>query len=84
MDSSKSTYVVGDFNIDNSIDDSLATQMSALGFRSMVNAATHVKGGHLDHAYFRDTKGIWQLTVERFSPFYTDHDMLAAVLKKKK
>ena len=84
MDSSKSTYVAGDFNIDNSIDDSLATQMSALGFRSMVNAATHVKGGHLDHSYFRDTKGIWQLTVERFSPFYTDHDMLAAVLKKKK
>ena len=82
IDSSKSTYVAGDMNIDNAKDDSLAAEMSSLGFRSMVNAATYVKGSHLDHAYFRDTEEIWQITVERFSPFYTDHDMIAAVLKK--
>ena len=83
MDPGKATFVAGDFNIDNSTDDSLATELTAMGFHSMVNAATHVAGGHLDHGYFRDAKEIWHLTIERFSPYYTDHDLLAAVLKKK-
>ena len=54
-----------------------------MGFNSMISVATHVSGGHLDHAYFRDPAGLWQLTVERFSPYYSDHDLIAAVFKKK-
>ena len=83
MDPRKATYIAGDFNVDNSTDDKLVRDLAALGFKSMVNAATHVRGGMLDHVYFRDTEQIWQLTVERYSPYYTDHDMLAAVLTKK-
>ena len=83
MDPGKATYIAGDFNIDSSRDKGLATELTAMGFRSVVNAATHVAGGHIDHGYFRDTEEVWQLTVERFSPYYTDHDLLAAVLKKK-
>ena len=70
-------------NIDNSKEDSLATELEGLGFKSMVNVATHVSGSHLDHAYFRDPEGLWQLTVERFSPYYSDHDLICGVLKKK-
>ena len=71
MDSNKATFVAGDFNVDNSIDDSLSRELTALGFKSYVHAATHVKGGHLDHAYFRDTDGVWELILERYSPYYT-------------
>ena len=83
IDPGKATFIAGDFNIDSSTDKSLARELTAMGFHSVVNAATHVAGGHIDHGYFRDPEEVWQLTVERFSPYYTDHDLLAAVLKKK-
>ena len=82
MDSNKATFVAGDFNVDNSTDDSLSRELTALGFESCVHAATHVRGGHLDHAYFRDSERTWQLTMERISPYYTDHDLLGAVVRK--
>ena len=82
MDSNKATFVAGDFNVDNSTDDSLSRELNALGFESCVHAATHVRGGHLDHAYFRDGQRTWQLTMERISPYYTDHDLLGAVVRK--
>ena len=82
MDSKKATFVAGDFNVDNSTDDSLSRELTALGFESCVHAATHVRGGHLDHAYFRDGQRTWQLTMERISPYYTDHDLLGAVVRK--
>ena len=83
IDPEKATFVVGDFNIDNSKEDSLTGELEGMGFNSLINVATHVNGGHLDHAYFRDPAGLWQLTVERFSPYYTDHDLITAVLKMK-
>ena len=83
IDPGKALFVTGDFNIDNSKEDSLAAELEGLGFKSMVNVATHVSGSHLDHAYFRDPEGLWQLTVERFSPYYSDHDLICGVLKKK-
>ena len=82
MDPNKATFVAGDFNVDNSTDDSLSRELTSLGFNSCVHAATHVRGGHLDHAYFRDSNRTWQLTVERISPYYTDHDLLGAVLRQ--
>ena len=82
IDQGKATFVAGDFNIDNSKENSLAGELEGMGFKSVVNVATHVSGSHIDHAYFRDPAGLWQLTVERFSPYYSDHDLITAVLKK--
>ena len=83
IDPGKAIFITGDFNIDNSKEGNLAEELEGMGFKSMVNVATHVSGSHLDHAYFRDPVGLWQLTVERFSPYYTDHDLICGVLKKK-
>ena len=83
IDPGKALFVTGDFNIDNSKEDSLAAELEGLGFKSMVNVATHVSGSHLDHAYFRDPEGLFTITTERFSPYYSDHDLICGVLKKK-
>ena len=84
IDPGKAIFVTGDFNIDNSKEDSLVGELEGMGFKSMVNLATHVSGSHLDHAYFRDLAGLWQLNaIERFSPYFTDHDLIAAVFKRK-
>ena len=80
----KAIFVAGDFNIDNSKEDNLVGELEAMGFKSIVNVATHISGSHLDHAYFWDPTGLWQWpSVERFSPYFTDHDLIAAVFKKK-
>ena len=83
IDPGKAIFVTGDFNIDNSKEDNLAGELDGMGFKSMVNVATHVSGSHLDHAYFLDPAGLWQLAMERFSPYYSDHDLIAAVFKRK-
>ena len=83
IDPGKAIFVTGDFNVDNSKEGNLAEELEGMGFKSMVDVATHVSGSHIDHAYFRDPAGLWHLTVERFSPYYTDHDLICGVLKKK-
>ena len=46
--------------------------------------ATHVMGGLIDHAYWKDTGNIWQTPViETYSPYFTDHDAILITLKQK-
>ena len=71
MDARKATIIAGDFNIDNATDKTLVRELDALGFKLCISAPTHVKGSWLDHVYFRDTEGIWELILERYSPYYT-------------
>ena len=71
MDARKTTIITGDFNIDNATDKSLVRELDALGFKLCISAPTHVKGSWLDHVYFRDTDGTWDLILERYSPYYT-------------
>ena len=49
----------------------------------MIGKATHVMGGLLDHAYWRDTRNIWyEPEIETFSPYYSDHDAILVTLKR--
>ena len=83
VDPQKPTFIAGDFNIDNSKTNSLAPDFQNLGFKSAMNEATHIHGSHLDHAYFRDPSGLWVITLERYSSYYSDHDLITAVLTRK-
>ena len=73
--------ICGDFNTDpkkalepyHKLTSTLATQ----GFNQIVDTATHLKGGILDHFYVRNTKIIdWHL----HHPYYTDHDAICMQL----
>jgi len=77
LDTEKITIIGGDFNIclvQNKANE-LSTFLSCLGFKQLVNEATHIKGGHIDHVYI---KGCNSADVELYSPYYTamDHDAL--------
>ena len=48
-----------------------------MGFTQMVTTATHIQGGHIDHAYWRDQDSLWnEPELEIYSPYYSDHDAL--------
>ena len=42
-----------------------------------------IGGGHIDHAYWRDKTGVWkEPKLERYSPYYSDHDALCITLEQ--
>ena len=54
------------------------------GFEQLVKEATHIRGGHINHAYFRDTARFFETPIiERYSPYYSYHDAVCLVLKRR-
>ena len=61
-----------------------------LGLKLLVDVATHIRGGHIDHLYWRgDPTGVWREPslennlIERYSPYFTDHDAWLVTLQRK-
>ena len=50
------------------------------GFNQLVHEGTHIQGRHIDHAYLLDPNGKVNPIVERYSPYYTDHDGICITL----
>ena len=80
-----STVIAGDFNIcfnthrNNKISKFLETN----GFIQLVKEATHIKGRHIDHMYFKPGKKIQENpSILRYSPYYSDHDAICITLSR--
>ena len=78
VDANRSTIICGDFNlcfIDNRNCRTIK-HLTASSFKQLVNEATHIDGGHIDHVYLRSDSIL--ATVELYSPYFTakDHDAL--------
>ena len=85
IEDNKPTLITGDFNVcyrqntSNAISRSLVEQ----GFSQMVGKATHVMGGMIDHAYWKDNSDSWYAPeIETFSPYYSDHDAILVTMKR--
>ena len=83
--------ISGDFNICNMSEPNnpVTKALKGLGFELLVDVATHIKGGHINHLYWRrDPAGVWMKPtlennlIERYSPYYTDHDAWLVTLQK--
>ena len=85
LEDDQTLLITGDFNICTQKDKSneISSNPAKNGFQLMIQDATHIMGGHIDHVYWRDTSDDWQLTVERFSPYWTDHDALLTTVKRR-
>ena len=85
LDLSKSTVVVGDMNVCNRKrpDNLLKTFLEELGFKELIRQATHIEGGHLDHAYFLNVGNFKEEPVVYLIPkYYSDHDAMCICLRK--
>ena len=85
VDDHQATLISGDFNICNldKPNNSIKKALEEMEFHLLVDVATHIQGGHIDHVYWRDPTGTWATPiVERYSPFYSDHDALLLTMKR--
>ena len=53
-------------------------------FFSLLDEATHIEGGYIDQTYWKDEdQEFYQPKVERYSPYYSDHDAICITLTRK-
>ena len=81
IDPDKTTLVVGDFNFCyKTSQNEYSSFMSKSKFNQLVEAATHIEGGLLDHAYFKCVGDEKEATVELCSNYYSDHDTVTVFI----
>ena len=80
-----STIVAGDFNLCllTHRNNRVTQFLEANGFVQLMEEATHIKGGHIDHMYFRPGHNVCQNpSILRYSPYYSDHDAVCITIEK--
>ena len=86
IDDKKTTIVGGDLNIClmSSPHNYVTKKMQDRGFKQLVNKATHIEGGLIDHVYVRTVKDSqYSWNIEDFPKYYSDHDSIGLTLWKK-
>ena len=76
IDKKRFCIITGDFNLCglNEKRNVMTSFLERHGFSQLVKDATHIQGRVIDHVYVNDTACV--LEIERFSPYYSDHDGL--------
>ena len=76
-DDAKVMVICGDMNLCTKKDpkNRLTVQLEEWGLEQLNKEATHIEGGHIDHMYLTK-EAVSGGTLERYTPFYTDHDAL--------
>ena len=85
LDDEKPTLITGDFNVcyRQNANNVISSCLMQKGFIQMVEKATQVMGGLIDHAYWRDNYEHWEMPViEQYSPYYSDHDAILVTLQR--
>jgi hypothetical protein len=76
IEAERITIITGDFNIcfmeNNS--NRMIQGLLSLGFDQLVHEPTHIQGRHIDHVYFLDPSKRLKPIIDRYSPYYSDHD----------
>ena len=80
----KTTIITGDFNLcyKRSPNHRLSKGLKEIGFEQLVEEPTHIRGGLIDHVYWRDAEKTWKHHIETYSPYYSDHDAILVTLEK--
>ena len=81
----KPCIITGDFNIccRQNRHNHITRTLEKMGFIQLVQEATQIEGGAIDHVYWKNTSLNWsQPVIERYSPYYSDHDAILITLKK--
>ena len=78
IDLKRTTFIVGDFNLcyKENANNRLIKGLEELGFKQLIHEPTHVRGRTIDHAYLLEEKRTMKIVIERYSPYYSDHDAL--------
>ena len=76
--------ICGDFNVCYNLNRNhkLIATLESFGFRQLVQEATHIKGGWIDHVYIREIEMNMSVDCSLYSPYYCamDHDALLTTI----
>ena len=80
----KATVVCGDVNVcfRKNKENMLSNNLTSCGYSQLVKEATHIRGGMIDHVYYKQSGSELEVDVTLYSPYYTafDHDALLITL----
>ena len=82
FDSTKVTYLLGDFNLCFKKENNhpIMKKISHLGFKQKVEHATHIGGHLIDHIYiFSPHNHEILVKILQQSPYFSDHDILSVI-----
>ena len=84
IDIERVTVITGDFNICyiENFSTRIIQGLIGLGFDQLIYEPTHIRGRHIDHIYYMDQNNEFQSIIDRYSPYYSDHDGNCIALKK--
>jgi exonuclease III len=76
IEAGRITIITGDFNICfmENFSNRMIQGLLSMGFNQLVHEPTHIRGRHIDQVYFLDQSERLQPIVDRYSPYYSDHD----------
>ena len=82
IDKGRVTIITGDFNICfmENFSNRMVQGLLSLGFEQLVHEPTHIQGRHIDHIYFHDPTNRLNPILERYSPYYSDHDAICITI----
>ena len=86
IDIERVTVITGDFNICyiENFSNRMIQGLIGMGFDQLVHEPTHIRGRHIDHIYYMDQNNEFQPIIDRYSPYYSDHDGNCIAIKKTK
>ena len=82
---SKTNLIIGDMNICNkkTPKNELKCFLERKSFSQIVNQATHIEGGHLDHAYILNGGNFEDIPdIQQTPKYYSDHDAICITWQK--
>ena len=82
IDQDVPTTIMGDFNIDFSKDDKLVKSLEHIGFEQLINESTIDTGNLIDHIYVNVGLKSLNISTQRDSAFYSDHDVITLHIPK--
>ena len=76
------TIITGDFNICfiENFNNRMIQGLLTMGFDQLVHEPTHIRGRHIDHVYYLDQSNSLKPIIDRYSPYYSDHDGICITL----
>ena len=78
IDLNRITLVIGDLNAcyRENFSNKVIQGLKKIGFAQMIHDPTHIRGRIIDHTYLLDPAKRLEISIERYSPYYTDHDAI--------
>ena len=82
IENERPTTIMGDFNIEYQNEDKLIKSLEKIGFAQMMQESTCDTGSLIDHIYVNTALKLLNISTQRDSAFYSDHDIITINIPK--